>query len=227
MVCVMRQIFDGKTKTLYSVGDDRVILVFKDDVTGTESGIDPGGNDVVGQLEGKGLAALRQTAYFFKLLAAHGVPTHFISVDLDKRMLVARRATWNGLEFVVRFKAYGSFVRRYAEYVEEGADLGTLVEITLKDDERGDPLIVDEALDALGIMSLSQVQEAKALVKKAATVIREDLAAKGLELIDMKFECGMVDDHLAIIDDISTDNMRVMRDGEMLSPQHLLQYTMA
>lgn len=221
----MKQIVNGKTKTLYAVGDDRVIMLFKDDVTGTEEGIDPGGNDVVGQVEGKGLAALKQSVYFFNLLAAHDVPTHFISADVEKREMLARRATWYGLEFVVRFKAFGSFVRRYGKYVEEGADLGSLVEITLKDDLRGDPLILDETLDVLGIMPVAQVREAKALVKKAASVIREDLSTKGVELLDMKFECGMVDHRLVIIDDISTDNMRVVQNGEKVSPQQLLKIT--
>jgi phosphoribosylaminoimidazole-succinocarboxamide synthase len=225
MVATMRKIADGKTKTLYALGEDQVVLVFKDDVTGTDGGVDPGGNRVVGHVEGKGLAALRQSAYFFSLLAAHGVPTHFVSVDLDEGILIARRATWYGLEFVVRFRAFGSFVRRYGRYVQEGADLGALVEITLKDDERGDPLIVDEALDVLGIMPLDKVHEGKALVRKAAILIREDLSTKGLELVDMKFECGMVDERLVIIDDISTDNMRVMREGRMLSPQELLELT--
>jgi ABC-type glycerol-3-phosphate transport system substrate-binding protein len=138
MVATMRKIADGKTKTLYALGEDQVVLVFKDDVTGTDGGIDPGGNRVVGHVEGKGLAALRQSAYFFSLLAAHGVPTHFVSVDLDEGILIARRATWYGLEFVVRFRAFGSFVRRYGRYVQEGADLGALVEITLKDTSAGD-----------------------------------------------------------------------------------------
>lgn len=222
----MKQIIrDGKTKTIYAAGENSVMIVFKDDVTGTEEGIDPGGNDVVGQVEGKGLAALKQSAYFFGLLAAHNVPTHFIAVDLEKRAMMARKAKWYGLEFVVRFKAYGSFIRRYGEYVTQGANLGSLVEITLKDDQRGDPLILDETLDVLGIMPLDQVKEAKELVKKAAVIIRDDLQAKGLELLDMKFECGLVDDRLVIIDDISTDNMRIIRDGESVTPQQMLQYT--
>src|SRR5690606_19998474 len=134
-----------------------------------------------------------------------------ISVDLNERALTAYKATWYGLEFIVRFKAYGSFVRRYGRYVKEGQDLGGLVEITLKDDQRGDPLILDETLDVLGIMPMAQTREAKAWVKRAAEVIRADLAANGLELLDIKFECGMVGGRLVIIDDVSTDNMRVVR----------------
>ena len=221
----MTLIHDGKTKSVYVYDDKHLKMVFKDDVTGTEEGIDPGGNAVVGSIEGKGLAALRQSVYFFNLLAEHDVPTHFVSADLENRALIAKQAKWTGLEFIVRFKAYGSFVRRYGKYVEQGADLGGLVEITLKDDERGDPLIVDEAIAALGLMSLDEVKEAKALVRRAAEVIRRDLEEKGLELLDIKFECGVVDDQLVIIDDISTDNMRVIRDGEPVGPQELLEAT--
>lgn len=221
----MTLIHDGKTKSVYVYDDQHLKMVFKDDVTGTEEGIDPGGNAVVGSIEGKGLAALRQSVYFFNLLAEHDVPTHFVSADLENRALIAKQAKWTGLEFIVRFKAYGSFVRRYGKYVEQGADLGGLVEITLKDDERGDPLIVDEAIAALGLLSLDEVKEAKALVRRAAEVIRRDLEEKGLELLDIKFECGVVDDQLVIIDDISTDNMRVIRDGEPVGPQELLEAT--
>lgn len=221
----MTLIHDGKTKSVYVYDDKHLKMVFKDDVTGTEEGIDPGGNAVVGSIEGKGLAALRQSVYFFNLLAEHDVPTHFVSADLENRALIAKQAKWTGLEFIVRFKAYGSFVRRYGKYVEQGADLGGLVEITLKDDERGDPLIIDEAIAALGLLSLDEVKEAKALVRRAAEVIRRDLEEKGLELLDIKFECGVVDDQLVIIDDISTDNMRVIRDGEPVGPQELLEAT--
>jgi phosphoribosylaminoimidazole-succinocarboxamide synthase len=221
----MQQLYDGKTKTLYDLGDGRVLIHFKDDVTGTEEGIDPGGNEVVGQIAGKGAAALRQSAYFFNLLAAHDVPTHFISLAPDKQAMIAHRAKWYGLEFVVRFKAYGSFVRRYGKYVKEGAELGALVEITLKDDQRGDPLVNDEALVALGIMELPQVLAAKELVRKAATVIFNDLKAKNIELLDMKFECGSIGDQLVIIDDISTDNMRIVKNGAKVGPEELLKLT--
>lgn len=221
----MTLLHDGKTKSVYAYDDQHIKIVFKDDVTGTEEGIDPGGNTVVGSIAGKGLAALRQSIYFFNLLGQQRVPTHFVSADVENRAMIVKKAKWNGLEFIVRFKAFGSFVRRYGRYAREGDDLGGLVEITLKDDERGDPLIVDEAIAALGLLSLHQVQEAKSLVRKAAEVIRRDLASKGLDLLDIKFECGVVDGRLVIIDDISTDNMRVVRDGKALDARGLLEAT--
>lgn len=221
----MERLYDGKTKTVYALSEDRVWVVFKDDVTGREGEIDPGGNEVVGQVEGKGFAALRLSAYFFQLLEEHGIPTHFEGVDLEKRAMIAKKAERFGLEFIVRFRAHGSFVRRYGKFVKEGQPLHALVEITLKDDQRGDPLILDESLDALGILPLDQVREAKTLVRNAAGVIRADLAKKGLELLDIKFECGLVDGRMVIIDDISTDNMRVVLDGRPVSAEELLEIT--
>jgi len=218
----MELLADGKTKTLYALDNDQVLMVFKDDVTGSEEGIDPGGNVVVGRLEGKGLAALQQSIYFFDLLGRHGIPTHYVARDPDRGAIIVRRAQWFGLEFIVRFKAFGSFVRRYGRYVDEGAPLDGLVEITLKDDERGDPLIVDEAIAAIGLMPLDQVQEAKALVRQAAQVMHDHLAEKGLDLVDIKFECGLAGGRLVIIDDISTDNMRVMQDGRRVEAGQLL-----
>lgn len=219
----MKLINDGKTKRLFALDDERIRIVFKDDVTGSAEGIDPGGNEVVGRIEGKGFAALRQSVYFFSLLARHGVPTHFIEADLSERYIIARRAKWYGLEFIVRYKAAGSFLRRYGRFVEEGAPLDGLVEITLKDDERGDPFISDEIIALLGIMTPDEVAQAKALVRQAAGIIRDDLARMGLELVDIKFECGLVGGQLVLIDDISTDNMRVLRAGTPVDHTEVLR----
>lgn len=219
----MELIIDGKTKTVYALDDQRVRIVFKDDITGTDGVADPGGDQVVGQVEGKGLLSLKQSVYFFELLADRGIPTHFIAAELDEHSLIAHRAAWSGLEFIVRFFAYGSFVRRYGLYAKEGQDLGGLVEVTLKDDQRGDPLIIDEAVAALGLMSLEHVGQAKHLALQAAQIIRSHLQAKGVELVDMKFECGLVADRLVITDDISTDNMRLLRQGQPVSGAELWQ----
>lgn len=220
----MELIADGKTKTLFDLGNHRVLMVFKDDVTGSEEGVDPGGDMVVGQVAGKGMASLHQSIHFFQLLTEHGVPNHYVEPDVDRQGIVVRRARWFGLEFIVRFKAVGSFIRRYGRYAEEGLPLDGLVEITLKDDERGDPLINDEAVAALGLMAPDQVEEAKEMVRRAARLLRDHMGPRGLDLLDIKFECGIIDGELAIIDDISTDNMRVMREGRSVEPHELMDF---
>ncbi|NLB31989.1 MAG: phosphoribosylaminoimidazolesuccinocarboxamide synthase, partial [Alcaligenaceae bacterium] len=56
-----QKIYSGKTKDLYALPSGNVLLVFKDDVTGTDGVIDPGANTVIGQVEGKGRKSLAMT----------------------------------------------------------------------------------------------------------------------------------------------------------------------
>ena len=55
----------------------------------------------------------------------------------------------NGVEVICRYRAVGSFLRRYGMYAKEGQPLDAYVEVTLKDDLRNDPLITDEGLEML------------------------------------------------------------------------------
>ena len=51
----MKIIRDGKTKAVFDAGDGNILLQFKDDVTGTGDTVDPGGNVVVGKVEGRAM----------------------------------------------------------------------------------------------------------------------------------------------------------------------------
>jgi len=216
----MKHVYEGKTKAVYALDDGNYLLKMKDDVTGENGKIDPGANAIMGELPGMGQASLRMSAYYFELLGKKGLRTHYIRADFDNNALIVHPATFfgKGLEIICRFVAVGSFIRRYGKYAESGKKLNALVEMTLKDDERGDPLITDEALDQLGIMTIEQYNQAKELVRNVSAILRDDLAARGLELYDIKFELGMVDGQLAIIDDISGGNMRVFKNGEQVDP---------
>jgi phosphoribosylaminoimidazole-succinocarboxamide synthase len=189
-------------------------------VTGEDGKIDPGANVIMGELPGMGLASLRMSVYYFELLEKKGLKTHYVRADLDNNAMIVRPAAFfgEGVEIICRFVAVGSFIRRYGKYAASGKKLNALVEMTLKDDERGDPLITDEALEQLGIMTIDQYNQAKELVRNVSCIVRDDLAAKGLELYDIKFELAMVDGQLAIIDDISGGNMRVFNKGEQVDP---------
>lgn len=219
----MKLLCDGKTKAVYELDQDKCLLEFKDDITGEEGRIDPGSNFVLGKLEGKGKSSLKMSQHFFRLLQEQDIPSHYIDSDLDKNnMLVWKAQTFGrGLEIICRFKAYGSFLRRYALYAREFQALDALIEITLKDDERGDPLINDESLIQLGLLTSEELASIKALAHKTAKIIKEDLEAKGLELVDIKFEFGRVGQEIVVIDDISGDNMRVFRDRVQLPPREL------
>lgn len=213
------KIYSGKTKDVYALANGNVLLVFKDDVTGADGVIDPGANTVIGKVEGKGQKSLAMTDYFFKRLHVADIPTHFVRADLEKGAMEVRRAEplgkdingAGGFEFVCRTRPWGSFVRRYQKYIRDTAQtLDYLVEITVKDDERGDPLINDDTIVALGLLSPRHLEQAKELTRNVCRIVEADLRDKGLTLIDMKIEIGLVDGEVVVIDEVSADAMRVM-----------------
>ena len=221
----MELIYTGKTKDVYALEDGNCLLKFKDDVTGENGVFDPGANTVGLQIEGAGKAGLRLTKYFFEKLNAQGIPTHYIDADLDAGTMKVKKATvfGQGLEVICRYRAVGSFMRRYGKYAQEGQPLDAFVEVTLKDDERNDPPITEDALDMLGILSKDEYKVLKELTQKIAGIVKDELAQKGLELYDIKFEFGRIgeDKHIALIDEISGGNMRAYKDGRRVEPLEL------
>ena len=209
----------GKTKDVYKLPDGNFLFRFKDTVTGSSSGVpDPGGNHVVGSVKGVGSGALRMSVYYFELFKKHRISTHYVEADLSKNEMIVRPAEFfgKGLEFVVRYKAVGSFVRRFGLYCKEGDELPKVLEVTLKDDAHEDPPATMEILGALKILTPSQYEIIHGETIKVSDIVKEDLKNRGLELIDIKFEFGLVDGDIALIDEISPGNMRVYRNGEKL-----------
>ena len=218
----MKKIFVGKTKDVYQLEDGNYQLVFKDDMTGTDGEFDPGANTVGLTVDGAGLAGLAMSVYFFKLLDEKGFPTHFLSAEENKMTVKPATKFGGGLEVICRYKALGSFIRRYGSVVKEGADLDAVVEMTLKDDERGDPLINEDALVAIGILKQGEYVELKSLTQKICAVIRADLIEKGMELCDIKLEFGKDQDgNIMLTDEISGGNMRVTENGKTIPPLEL------
>jgi phosphoribosylaminoimidazole-succinocarboxamide synthase len=215
----MELIKTGKTKDVYTMQDGCYLLKFKDTVTGHKTGeSDPGGNSVVGSVSGVGSGALKMSAYYFELVKKAGIPTHFISADRQKNEMIVRpaQAFGSGLEFVVRYKSAGSFVRRFGLYSKEGDLLPKIFEVTLKDDLHEDPPATKEILMALGLLSHSQFDEIRDKTIRICDIVYEDLQKRGLELIDIKIEFGIVDGKIALIDEISAGNMRVFKDGQKM-----------
>ena len=220
----MKKLYTGKTKDVYEIDDNQVLLKFKDDVTGTDGEFDPGANTVGLTMEGAGHQAVAMTDYFYTKLNEKGLTTHFVSADLDKNEAVVKKAEQfgQGVEVIVRYYAVGSFIRRYGKYIEDGTKIDPYVEITLKDDERNDPLITEDALVLLNIMDHEEYKELTELALEIGEFVKEELAQKDLELYDIKFEFGRIDDgKVALIDEISGGNMRAYKDGAHVKPLEL------
>ena len=222
----MELLYKGKTKDVYRLENGNIKLKFKDDVTGADGKFDPGANTVGLTMEGAGLSGLKMTTFFFEQLHKKNIPTHFIKVDLTDVSLEVKDAAMfgNGLEVICRYRAVGSFFRRYGAYCKEGQALDAFVEITIKDDERGDPPISKDALVALHILTEEEYETLKKLTEEISAIVKTELAKKQLELYDIKLEFGRdrLTNEIILIDEISGGNMRVYNEqGEFVPPIEL------
>ncbi len=216
-------VYKGKTKDVYALDNGNYLLKFKDDCTGKDGKFDPGENSVGLTIDGVGDVNLRMSVYFFEKLKQAGIKTHYVSSDLKETTMevLSAKVFGKGLEVICRNKAVGSFIRRYGAYIEEGTDLPSYVEMTFKDDEKGDPLVTKEGLVVLGVMTEKQYEDTKEMTKKITKIVSDDLAEKGLVLYDIKFEFGFTGDEVVLIDEISSGNMRVYKDGKYIDPMTL------
>ncbi|MBR2739169.1 MAG: phosphoribosylaminoimidazolesuccinocarboxamide synthase [Oscillospiraceae bacterium] len=217
-------VYTGKTKNVYALENGNYLLKFKDDATGKDGVFDPGMNEVGLTIEGVGDVNLRMSIYFFEKINAAGIRTHYISADLNDTTMevLPAKVFGHGLEVICRYKAVGSFFRRYGEYIEEGADLPAYVEMTFKNDEKGDPLVTKDGLIVLGVMTDKQYEDIKAMTQQITAIVADEMKARGMDLYDIKFEYGYdADGKVMLIDEIASGNMRVYKNGEYIDPMTL------
>ncbi len=225
----MERIYAGKTKDVFKDDNGEIVLYFKDDMTGKDGVFDPGENQVGLTVEGSGRAGLEMTSHFFKTLEENNIPTHYLSSDLDKKEMRVKEIEnfGDGLEVICRYVAVGSYYRRYGKYIENGTILNSpVVEFTLKDDERQDPVASKETLDILGLLTNDEYDKIEQLTIQISNIIKEELLKKDLELYDIKLEFGKdkETDDILLIDEISGGNMRVYKGEDNIHPLDIGKY---
>jgi len=218
-------IYKGKTKDVYDLGNGLYKMFFKDDMTGVNGVFDPGANEVGLTVDGAGDAGLRLSVHYFELLKNAGFNTQFISADIPAKTMTVKPSKVFGkgcLEVICRYRALGSFARRYGSLVKEDTPLPAVVEVSIKDDANGDPMINQESLEALGVLHPGEYAQLSKLTKDVCGVIKNDLATKGLELCDIKLEFGRdANDEIMVIDEFSGGIMKVRENGNLVSPLDL------
>lgn len=204
----------GKTKDVFRLEGDptKLVLAFKDDVTGHADGtIDPGANQVIAKSAGQGNACLRMTTHFYEKLNAQ-MRTHFISSNLsDNTMVVTACKPYGpGIEVLIRYVSTGSWMRRFEKYgAKEGQALIDCVEFSIKDDDGGDPIVSDTVLINLGIATATQLDEMRKKALVVGSLVRQEMAEKNLTLYDIKIEFGQDGDgNMVLIDEIGPGSMR-------------------
>lgn len=206
----MKVLYKGKTKNvLKNEENGSVYLLFKDDATGENGVFDPGSNTVGGSVEGKGKIGLTITKYFFELMEKNNIPTHYISADVDNSLMQVRNVTVPKLEFILRYFTAGSMCRRFS--IEEGLVFDPpYTEVTLKDDEQGDPLISERLCIMKGLLVEGQYSEALRILEMVGEVLKKELAKMDLTLIDFKIELGYDENgKIYVADEITPDIWRV------------------
>ena len=146
----MKLVYKGKTKDVYELEDGNYLLKFKDDVTGEDGVFDPGANSVGLTIEGMGRSGLKLTKLFFEKINEKGIPTHYIDCDIDAATMTVKPATMfaKALRLSVGIER-GKFYSPLRTLCQGRNALDAYVEVTLKDDERQDPLINEDVFICL------------------------------------------------------------------------------
>ena len=196
------QIYEGKAKSVFATDKaDEIIMYFKDDATAF-NGVKKD------QLEDKGILNNKISTLLYGYLIKHGVKTHWIKT-LNEREQLCKKVEIFPLEVIIRNRATGSFVKRYA--AQEGKIFKKpTFELSYKNDDLGDPLLNDDHALALELVT----EEELAKIKEQTFLIN-DLLSKlfdkmNLILVDYKIEFGRdKDGNILLADEISPDSMRL------------------
>jgi phosphoribosylaminoimidazole-succinocarboxamide synthase len=193
-------IYEGKAKRVYTTDNpDLVIQYFKDDATAFNA-------QKRGTIASKGVVNNAVSEVFFRLLAANGVPTHFVERLNDREMLV-KRLEIVPVETVVRNIIAGSLAKRLG--LEEGKALpAPIVEYYYKSDSLGDPMINANHATVLGMATAAELQTIDELALRVNALLRPFLEQRGLLLVDMKLEFGRHHGQILLGDEICPDTCR-------------------
>ena len=193
-------LYEGKAKKVFTTENpDEFLVYFKDDATAF-NGVKKG------TILNKGVLNNKISAFFFNLLAKHGIPHHFVRLVSDREMLVKKLDILQ-IEVVMRNITAGSLAKRIGW--EEGKKLPMpVVELNYKNDDLGDPLINEYHARAMGLATDEQIKAIQEYGLKINAILSDYLKDKKLELIDFKLEFGIHNGQLLLGDEISPDTCR-------------------
>ena len=194
-------LYEGKAKKVYTTERPEVLLLeYKDSLTAFNA-------EKKAQLEGKGTLTNLISARLFRHLRDQGVPSHFLEKVDDRRQLV-RQVTIVPLEVVVRNITTGSLCKRLG--IPEGKVLERpLIELYLKDDALGDPIVTEDHALIFGWATETDLAMIKSIAHRVNALLRELFDRLGIVLVDFKLEFGRTaDGALILADEISPDTCR-------------------
>jgi phosphoribosylaminoimidazole-succinocarboxamide synthase len=200
-------LYRGKVRDNYSRGD-QIIMITSDRISAFDH--------VLGTIPFKGEVLSRLTTFWFEKVKDIA-PTHIISVP-DPSVMVVKRAAALPVEIVIRGYITGSLWRDYL--AGTAGAYGIDWPVGLKKDQKFDrPIITpstkaeygkhDEPISEAellrqGLVSPELWKEACAVAQRLFARGQEWAASRGLILVDTKYEMGIADGKLVVIDEIHT-----------------------
>ncbi|HZY56866.1 MAG TPA: phosphoribosylaminoimidazolesuccinocarboxamide synthase [Rubrobacteraceae bacterium] len=193
-------LYEGKAKKVFATDEEDVLLHrYKDDATAFDG-------RKRGRIGGKGRTNATMSAAVFAYLEARGVPTHFIEPVGDET-IKTKKLEMLPVEVVGRNVAAGSLAKRIG--YEEGTPLkAPVVELYLKNDELGDPLLNRYHFRELGVAD-KDLDFCEELGLKVNEILKPYFDEKDVVLVDFKIEVGRdAEGRLMLADEISPDTCR-------------------
>ncbi|MBT3233131.1 MAG: phosphoribosylaminoimidazolesuccinocarboxamide synthase [Calditrichaeota bacterium] len=192
---------EGKAKRLFSTEDpDLAILEFKDDTTAFDG-------SKKAEIAGKGELNCSISTILMDYLESYHVPTHFVK-RLSPTEQIVKVVDTIPIEVVMRNIATGSLVKRLP--FEDGKQLTyPIFELSLKNDELGDPLINEYHAYALDLCTQEDIRIMFRMTAKINAILRSFFERRGLILVDFKLEFGRHKNELMLTDEISPDSCRI------------------
>ncbi len=161
-------------------------------------------------INGKGVANNIISSAIFCSLEEKGIPTHYVGFGTNEASKIVKKANPILLEVIGRFKASGSYVKRY-NVPNMMSFNPVFVEYTYKSDSAGDPFIGENAIVSNGILTKRELGYIEYITEQVGYVIKDFFAICNIELIDYKIEFGKLSNgRIVVIDEISPDTCRLL-----------------
>lgn len=195
------KIYEGKAKILYKAdNDNEIIQYFKDDTTAFN-------NQKMEVLDSKGVLNNAISAHIYTELSKHNIANSFIQ-KLNEREQLHKKVDIIPLEVIVRNYSAGSFAKMFK--MDEGGKIPTLVELCLKDDNLGDPLISPNHAYCFNIATPEQIKFIEGQALKINNILTDIFKNIGIKLVDFKIEFGLDNQgNVILADEISPDSCRL------------------
>jgi phosphoribosylaminoimidazole-succinocarboxamide synthase len=201
-----RKLYEGKAKILYEgPKPGTLIQYFKDDATAFNA-------QKKGSISGKGVLNNLISERIFTGLETIGIPTHFIKRENMREQLI-KKVEIIPLEVIVRNVVAGSMAKRLG--IDEGMVLDrSIVELSYKNDDLGDPLVAPEHALSLGWVTEEELDQITGMTLRVNDFMCGLFVGVGILLVDFKLEFGRYIDGdgeevIILADEISPDTCRL------------------